>query len=230
MRTKALLGLAALAVGLSTSVAQNVYSLNVVGYVNVSLQANKLHFLSVPLIPSGGNFNITNSIVLDNTQDFATIFAWAGSKWNTTTPTWYGTDVGGTGWDTPMVISNGVGFFLSSMANSTLTFVGDVPQGALGYNIPAGLSTLANKVPVTDNFPGSTVGNDFDNIFTWDQAGQKWSATVWTMYSPAVGGTGWDNGGVAGNNPKGPSLDPSTAVFYVNGGNAVPFTQNFTVQ
>ncbi|MCX6922739.1 MAG: hypothetical protein NT154_05925, partial [Verrucomicrobia bacterium] len=60
MRTKTLLGLAALAVGLSSSMAQ-VYSLNVVGYVNVPLQANKLSFLSVPLTPNGGNYNITNS-------------------------------------------------------------------------------------------------------------------------------------------------------------------------
>ena len=75
MRTKALLGLAALAVGLSTSVAQNVYSLNVVGYVNVSLQPNKLYFLSVPLVPAGGNFSITNSIVLDSNQDFASLYS-----------------------------------------------------------------------------------------------------------------------------------------------------------
>src|ERR1035441_715219 len=39
MRTKALLGLAALAVGLSTSMAQNVYSLNVVGYINITVGA-----------------------------------------------------------------------------------------------------------------------------------------------------------------------------------------------
>ena len=37
MRTKVLLGLAALAVGLSTSIAQNVYSLNVVGYINITV-------------------------------------------------------------------------------------------------------------------------------------------------------------------------------------------------
>jgi hypothetical protein len=230
MRTKALLGLAALAVGLSTSVAQNVYSLNVVGYVNVSLQANKLSFLSLPLAPVDGNFNITNTIVLDNSQDFANIYAWAGTKWNTTVPTWIGADLGGTGWSPDMVISNGVGFFIASAANSTLTFVGQVPQGTLSYRIPAGLSTLANQVPVATNFPGATIGNDFDNILTWNQAGQKWSATSWTFIGSDLGGTGWDNGGAAGNNPAGPLLNPGDAAFYVNGGAAIPFTQNFTVQ
>ncbi len=230
MRTNVLLGLAALAAGLSTSVAQNVYSLNVVGYVNVSLQANELHFLSIPLVPSGGNFNITNSIVLDNSQDFANIFAWAGTKWNPITPTWYGTDLGGAGWDTPIVISNGLGFFLSSQANSTLTFVGDVPQGALAYTIPAGLSTLANQVPMTANFPGATVGNDFDDMFNWDQTNQQWSSAVWVYLSTDDGFYGWDNGGFAGNNTNGPSLGPATAVFYANNSGAITFTQNFTVQ
>src|SRR5664279_3991161 len=132
MRTKALLGLAALAVGLSTSVAQNVYSLNVVGYINITLQANKAHLLSIPLAPVDGNFNITNTIVLDSgdgSQDFSELFAWTGTAWSSPA-TWF------TGaWDTPMVVSNGVAYFLLASTNSTLTFVGQVPQGALAYNI-----------------------------------------------------------------------------------------------
>jgi hypothetical protein len=218
MRTKALLGLAALAVGLSTSVAQNVYSLNVVGYVNVSLQAGKLHFLSLPVAPVDGNFNITNTIVLDSSQTFASLYHWAGTTWDTVIPAWTGT-----AWDTPMVISNGTGFFIASQAASTLTFVGQVPQGAIQYTIPAGLSTLANQVPVSTNFPGAAVGGIFDNMFTWDTAGQVWSPTIWSY-----NGTAWDAG--AGSNPNGPLLNPADAVFYVNANTAINFTQNFTVQ
>jgi hypothetical protein len=225
MRTKALHGLAALEVGLSTSVAQNVYSLNVVGYVNVTLQANKSHFLSLPLADVNGNYNITNTVVLDNSQDFANLYAWAGTGWSSPA-TWYGTDLGGTGWDTPMVISNGVGFFLVAGANtSTLTFVGQVAQGAIAYNIPAGVSTLANQIPVTTNFPGATVGNDFDNIYTWNQASQGWNSPA-TYYGTDLGGNGWDSD-ATGN---GPVLSPAQGVFYINGGAAIPFTQNFTVQ
>jgi hypothetical protein len=214
MRTKALLGLAALAVGLSTSVAQNVYSLNVVGYVNVSLQPNKLYFLSVPLVPSGGNFNITNSIVLSSPdQDFASLYSWGGTSWNTPA-TWFSG-----AWDTPMVISNGVGFFLASQGTSTLTFVGDVPQGAIAYNIPAGLSSVANKVPVSGPFPGADIGHDFDNMYTWNQAGQAWG-------SPATYfGGAWDTAST-----NGPVMNPADGAFYVNTGTAIPFTRNFTVQ
>lgn len=219
MRTKTLLGLAALAVGLSSASAQ-VYSLNVVGYVNVSLQANKMHFLSVPLLPNGGDFNITNTVVLDSSQMFANIYQWdaINGKWNDTIPSWTGT-----AWDTPMVISNGVGFFIASQAASTLTFVGDVPQGAIAYTVPAGLSTLANKVPESVNFPGATIGGLFDNIFTWDQAAQKWSDAVWSY-----NGTSWDNG-VAGHSVDGPLLNPTDALFYQNVNTAFSFTRNFTV-
>jgi hypothetical protein len=221
MRTKALLGLAALAIGLSTSVAQNVYSLNVVGYVNVSLQQGKLHFLSVPLAPTDGNFNITNTVNATDAQTDASLFRWVGTSWDTTIPQWYS----GYGWFPDMVISNGVGFFLVSKTNSTLTFVGEVPQGAIPYNIPAGLSTLANKIPVSTNFPGLTVGNVDDTMFTWDQAGQKWANAIWQFYS----GYGWD-AGLTPANADGPFLNPADAVFYVNKGAAIPFTKNFTVQ
>ena len=86
-----------------------------------------------------------------------------------------------------MVINNGQGFFISSKAASTLTFVGEVPQGASTYTIPAGLSTLANKVPESANFPGATVGNDGDNIYTWDLAAQKWSTTSGSIMAPTGG-------------------------------------------
>jgi hypothetical protein len=215
MRTKALLGLAALAVGLSTSVAQNVYSLNVVGYINITLQANKAHLLSIPLAPVDGNFNITNTIVLDNgdgSQDLSELFAWNGTAWSSPS-TWFSG-----AWDTPMVISNGVGYFLLASANSTLTFVGQVPQGALAYNIPLNVSTLANQVPVSGPFPGAAVGNDLDEIFTWNLASQSWG-------SPATHFAGaWDTADV-----NGPVLDPGQGVFYLNSGPAIPFTQNFTV-
>jgi hypothetical protein len=223
MRTKALLGLAALAVGLSTSVAQNVYSLNVVGYVNVTLTANQLSLLSLPVAPVDGNFNITNTIALDDTQDGAVIYKWAGTGWDPNLYQWYA----GAGWSPSTVISNGQAFFLAPVAPGTLTFVGQVPQGALSYTIPPGLSTLANMVPVSTNFPGSTVGNDGDTIYLWSSVTHGWSPTLWSYYS-ALGG--WDNGGVAGNSLQGPVLNPADGVFYANSGAAISFTQNFTVQ
>jgi hypothetical protein len=225
MRTKVLLGLAALAVGLSTSVAQNVYSLNVVGYVNVTLTAGQLSLLSLPLAPVDGNFDITNTIVLNDAQDGSVIYKWLpAGHWDPNLYSWY---AGGVGWVPDTVISNGQAFFLAPAAAGTVTFVGQVPQGALSYTILPGLQTLANMVPVSTNFPGSTVGNDGDTIYLWNSVSHGWSSTLWSYYS-ALGG--WDNGGVAGNSLQGPVLNPADGVFYANSGAAISFTQNFTVQ
>jgi hypothetical protein len=71
---------------------------------------------------------------------------------------------------------------------------------------------------VSTNFPGSTVGNDFDNLYTWDQAGQQWGPAALFL-------GGWDT-----PSAEGPALNPAEAVFYVNGGAAIPFTRSFTVQ
>jgi hypothetical protein len=225
MRTKALLGLAALAVGLSTSVAQNVYSLNVVGYVNVSLQQNKLHFLSLPLAPVDGNFNITNTIILDDTQNLASMYRWIGNGWNSDVA-YFG------GWSSPsdVFITNGVAFFIASVTNSTLTFVGQVNQGAMNYSFGPGLSAVANQVPVSTNFPGATVGNLLDGIILWDTALQNWN-TDW-----GNGGGSWANSGSptgpgGPDNVNGPLINPAEGFFYSNfGSTPVAFTQNFTVQ
>jgi hypothetical protein len=191
MRTKVLLCAAALAASLASSMADGVYSVNVVGYVNVTLTSGKLHFLSLPVAPTDGNYNITNTIVLSDPQDSAILYNWADTQWNPDPPVWYA----GAGWfnsgGTDTIVSNGTAFFISSKADSVLTFVGEVPQGAaIPYNIPVGLSTLANKVPVTGSFPGSTVGNEGDRMFTWIQSGaggQAWTSDAYVYY----GGSGW---------------------------------------
>ena len=58
MRTKVLLCAAALAASLASSMAQNVYSLNVVGYYNVTIPQNGLYMIANQL-------NTTNN-TLDN--------------------------------------------------------------------------------------------------------------------------------------------------------------------
>src|SRR5271165_5836493 len=69
MRTKSiLLGAAALAAGLVTSMAANVYSVNVVGYVNVNVSSNQYSLLENPLDDGAGDI-ITNVIQLNDNFD-----------------------------------------------------------------------------------------------------------------------------------------------------------------
>src|SRR5262245_9396280 len=74
MRTKTLLCAAALAAGVATSMAQsNVYSLNVVGYVNVTtLGGGNFNMMANPL--NNTNNSLTNLFAV--AQDGDSIFTW----------------------------------------------------------------------------------------------------------------------------------------------------------
>lgn len=218
MRTKALLGLAALAVSAATCVAQsNVYSLNIVGYVNVDI-TNGFNFINLPLKPSDGNYNITNTIVMPAGADGASLFKWTGTAYSSTIPTW----VDGMGWYTEQAISIGLGesFFIDSPVTGKITFVGEVQTGAIANTIPAGMTPLGNKVPATEAWPGKTVGNDGDTIFVWNKAQKRWDSTLWGF----VAGEGWFDGTAFSG---GPVLAPGQGVFYQNLGAAINWTQNF---
>src|SRR5271163_4199262 len=127
MRTKVLLGAAAMAAGLATSaMAQsNVYSLNVVGYYNVPVYANQLIMIAnqlnttnntlVGLIPSGppdANFYKFNNGYTTYTYDDVDL------QW----------ELNGAAANTSLNPGEG-GFYISPVA-TTLTFVGTVLEGS----------------------------------------------------------------------------------------------------
>jgi hypothetical protein len=218
MRTlKALLCLSALAGGLATSVAQNVYSLNIVGYVNVPVAGNNaLSLISNPLKPSNGNYNITNTIALPDTAEGASIFKWAGTGWDGDVPTFYS---GGVGWFPDKVMNLGEAFFIQSPIATQITFVGEVSTGTNTTTVPTGFSVIASKVPIAEPFPGN-VGNEGDSIFTW--TGTAWDNTVWTYYGSSIG---WFGAGNPGESTNGPALPVGGGVFYQNTGNPVTITR-----
>src|SRR5437867_2257855 len=83
MRTKTLICAAALAAGALTSWAQsNVYSLNVVGYVNRSFLNQNFIFVANPLM-NGGNY-LSNLFNNATTPDNTTVYTWndAAQKFN----------------------------------------------------------------------------------------------------------------------------------------------------
>jgi hypothetical protein len=218
MRTKALLALAAFVVSAATCVAQsNVYSLNIVGYVNVDV-IKGLNLIANPLKPSDGNYNITNTITLPDEADGAQIYTWAGSAWSTTIPNW----IAGFGWDPAVSIPLGEAFFLSSPVATKITFVGEVQTGdAIPYTMNPGLNVVANKVPVDQNWPGKAVGQDGDQIYTW--AGTAWDNAIYGF----IEGFGWDNG-TPTSNVDGPMLKAGQGAIYSNSKNtAYNFTQKF---
>ena len=128
MRTKLLLGAAVLAAGLATSMAQNVYSLNVVGYYNVTVKGNGLTLIANQLTVDTNGLNevIPTAGYADEVLTFVNndynIDVFDGTEWldnNSGNPS-------------TTVLPPGKGFFYQSAnPTATLTFVGQVPQGRL---------------------------------------------------------------------------------------------------
>jgi hypothetical protein len=192
MRTKTLFLAAALvAAGIASSQAQNVYSQNVVGYVNVPLPAGEFVFLNNPM--TTGNDTISN--VLQNLPGATIADVWNGSGF--TLITYNGAShhwkQGATIVDnTPLPV--GTAFFIQSpSATTNVTFVGSVVPN-YGASISNALTTLitpiGSLVPYADVITnpasfnlgvggGSTlqqwsVANQKFTLFTYNGAGHTW--------------------------------------------------------
>jgi hypothetical protein len=183
MRTKTLLLTAAvLAAGLSASVAQSVYSVNAVGYVNVTVKpgynliANPLNGTNNQVgtvLPAGGLPDDTELLSWNSgLQDFNQAIFVAGGLWYD--------QLGNPATD---VLNPGRGFFLKSAAGGdlTVTFVGEVPQGGLTNVIGSNFGFYSSIVPQSAGlssmgFPGvvdmtyqtfNPLTQDYDQAFTY---------------------------------------------------------------
>jgi len=212
MRTKSLLAAAAIvAAGALSSVAQsNVYSLNIVGYVNVGVTNGQLALLANPLKPSNGDYNVTNTIKLqDPGSDGTTLF-----QWNQGTASWDSTAwIDGYGWFPDVVQNLGEGFFLQPAATQTITFIGEVQTGSSTNVISGALALKGSKVPVAGPEPGGAVGHDGDTIFTWDAPNNGW------LSSGYIDGYGWFDG--ISSETNGVTLKVAEAFFYQNTGGSL---------
>lgn len=193
-KTSILAALIALA-GSATLMAQNVYSLNVVGYVNVtvppgySMIANQLN-----------TTNMTIGALLPNPPDGTQILKWDGSGYNTYEyfafiPAWSP--------DGNATLNPGEAAFIKNptASNMTLTFVGEVALGTTTNNLPAGYAMRSATVPQAGtlepgtnapalNFPvaaGDQVlkwtGSGYDTYEFFDLGG---GTTLWSPSTPSV--------------------------------------------
>jgi hypothetical protein len=204
MRTKTLLLSAVLGVAIvATSLAQ-VYSVNVVGYVNKDIPAG-LSMIANPLKSTSD----TLGALIPAPPLFSNFYKWNGAGFDIATFTL-------AGWDLPALTLNpGEGAFLNTDSAFTITFVGEVMEGNLVNPIPALLSIRASMVPQAGTIEalGLTTLGLFDNLYKWDA-----STTNWVIYTLAP--AGWD--------PSVPSVAIAEPVFiYANA--ACSWDRNFTV-
>jgi len=169
MKTKTLLiAAAALVAGVISSEAQ-VYSQNVVGYVNKPLPLG-YSLISVPLAPSGGNA-LTNSMPNSGALDGAVLSFFNGTSFSQVTfdssmPTGFGDAADINPAPTP-IIAPGTSFYINNNTGTVLTnaFVGNVAvavlPGTATNSAVAGSSFLGSVVP----FGGGLISSlQFSNV------------------------------------------------------------------
>jgi archaellum component FlaG (FlaF/FlaG flagellin family) len=227
MRTKVLICAAALAASLASSMAQNVYSLNVVGYVNVTLKSHQFTAVSNPLdasmggtIPTGNDmtnlFNINTAPLLANGSKIQLFIPSAndyGSSINyvSATKKW--------GSNFSMPPGTAVLFNNNGAADTVVTFTGQVPQGTysvatlgshqftlVGSPIPIG-GDVTNSTTVAGLVPsnGDTIAtfnsalNDWNTTTKWVQATHKWGVSASSTIAVGQGFLYSNNGATANN-------------------------------
>ena len=224
MRTKSiLLGAAVMAAGVASSMAQapNVYSVNVVGYVNVPLPSG------YTLVANPLNLDNTNNInnVIPNPPNGTEYIAWNGS--GLAQPiTFYS----GNGWfdqslnPATNLLNLGTAFFIYNPgASNTVTFVGNVAQGTNTTVITPGYTFNALVAPIS---------SDLDtNGFPQSINGLQYSTFTNGAYTPPVTyyqGSGWFDGGL---NQVFPTPNAAQGFLIYNpSANSANWPQTFTVQ
>lgn len=147
MRTKALLLTAALGLaGAATSMAQAVYSVNVVGYINLTMKPG---FNLVANQLKNGNNNL--STILPGAANEAQVLKFANNNYNidiTDGVDWFDFN---TGEPSTTTVNPGEGFFFfqpNAAGSSTVTLVGEVTTGnGLSVSFPRGFSLVSSIVP-----------------------------------------------------------------------------------
>jgi hypothetical protein len=178
MRTKTLLLSALLGALGSVSVhAQNVYSLNAVGYINVTFPAGTYTILTCPLLASPDN--TLNTLLPDTNGQYkkAQVFQFSAGSF-TITENGVSTNANATGWATggaDVTINPGqaVWFYNPTASNMTATFVGTVPSGPQTNTLIPGYNLVGSIVPAsgdlaTNSIMSLTNYTKHDFVYTFD--------------------------------------------------------------
>lgn len=222
MRTKLLLTAAVLAAGIASSMAQsNVYSLNIVGYVNKTIPSG-YSLIANPL--KAGVTNGANEIM--PLVDSSIYLTWNGSSYN-----YVAYDSGFGGWidagfnpSTPPSLPPGKGFFFFNPgATYTNTWVGEVVPASGVTNtltLPSGYSLVGSTLPAgaTDISAAPVSLPLIDSSVVL-----KWNGSAFVYYGYDSGFGGWIDGGF--NPITAPSYNVGDGFFYFNPGAGAPWKQ-----
>ncbi len=221
MRTKlAVLTAAALAAGALSSQAQsNVYSLNVVGYVNVQL-TNGFNMIGNPLDLDGtGTNNTIVGVFGTSLPSGSAIYKFVGSSFSG----FYGYTTRG-GWTGNSSLNPGEGVMVQipgTVPPTNFTFVGQVLQGSqTNQYIAPGFTVLSSKIPLSGGL---------QTVLQYTPANADAVSIYEQSLNAGLGGyatyTYSTRGGWAGGEPQ---ISPGVGFFLST--TSTTWVQNFTVQ
>jgi len=225
-----------MAAGVGATMAQsNVYSLNVVGYVNVAVKTG-FNLLVNPLDDGAGNYltNVIGNATADALPDGSILYPWAGSGYGGL-QTYYATF----GWFDSVTssystnkIAPGSGFFLYAAGNTNITFVGTVTQGSSTNQLGAGFALTGSAFPVsrppgqnTDGLGTATQQlpvEDGDLLYLYSNPG---GYNVSTYYA----GYGWFDPANGSLSTNGYNINVAQG-FFTFKAHSAPWVSSFTVQ
>jgi hypothetical protein len=217
MRTKSMiLGAALLAAGVASSMAQsNVYSVNVVGYINLSL-TNGLNLVANQLDFDGTGTNNTIIGVFSNSlPNGSAVYKFSGGTFQSYSfarGSWSGNTTG-------VSLNPGEACFVSVSAPLTITTVGQVLQGTTTNSLSGALNLVSSTFPLSGAIDSTGNGGlaytpiNGDAVYLWDPVGQGYVG-----YSRARGAWG----------PSDPILSPGQGLFLQT--TQTSWANSFTVQ
>jgi len=222
MRTKTLLLTAALSAAAAASSMAQVYSVNAVGYINLTMRpgfnmvANQLN-----RTPNNSLNNVITGVpiesqVLKFANNNYTVELYDGATW---------IKPNGDPGDLTAAPGSGFFFFNPDSTPLTVTLVGEVPQGSLTVTMPPGFNLVSSIVPQAVPL---TPANGFNNVL--EMQFLYFNPTTQT-YDEALlnDGTGWIK--LDGTPVPAPAPAVGTGFFIFNPliGQNVTWTRNFTV-
>jgi len=185
MRTKRLiLTAAAIAAGLASTMAQsNVYSVNVVGYVNKTLATNQLELIQNPLSDGTNTLNSTLGALGTGSQ----AYVWNGSGYSLSSKP-------KSVWNPDLSVPTGLGFFVRRIgATGTNTFVGQVVAN-VGQTVTnvlvANVTTLTGSlIPFAGTLNTSTnlglaAAPTGSTLYQWNGTGYTISSKPKAVWNP----------------------------------------------
>lgn len=245
MRTKTVLLSALLgALGsISVNAQSNVYSLNAVGYINVTVQPG-FNIITCPLITSPDN---TVGTVLNNGSGALTgcdVYFWLPHA----TPPTYSEDVARSvgagktqtqntnGWsfNGTNVLAPGTACWFQNnfTTNITLTFVGTVPTGPITNALVPGFNLVGSVVPVSGDIVSNSISaltnfNIGDVVYTYNST----NTPVYTEFTSVsatskAGGHGYLGEWTSAGDPVVPNVGQG---FWYDAVTAVNWVENYSV-